>query len=1200
MTRVLSGALLATAIAVAAMVGGWSTPFFSAGAQEVSADANVRISAQRLEDGRVQFGLRARDGSGAYADPVEPRLNSFNPASTRTGRWLASSTLILQGDESGRGRLVPSEQFEPAPRTETTLVSGIEDWAGDIRYSAFHDADGDLVTTVSVYSAATGAPDGELRTTITCQDGETSVTLGGLSSEISKGATAREINVSWRVDGGAAGSERQAAWPVEGGTELITLAESRLAEALLGAGSALALSIGTTPALTTTIDLAALSALPVYNNLVHCAGDAIASAQSGHTELRIRARLRDDERIEFAVQQRTDDGWSENILPRLRVMRAFGAATNWLSSSPVSVAVPVAPAHTIHSPVPVLRPVADPINPILRSGWRTASLEYAAALHEAANLDSIVIVHGKDGLQLQVGCFGDVRRIHLVGASFDAIVASTLVIDDVQFAVDLIVTTGDNSATLRPTDTERMTALLRRAQSLSITLGAADLTTVTFDLAGLFETPIQTNIDQCGNYTDPDWQPVTEAQNGTTEAGATYWLGYPEWNDGRRATQVSIGASGEAAGPDEQPIRMTIFCQQRRIFQLANLPATDGEYTVRSRVDDGEWIDEAWRIRTTDRGWTYANFQTDYERLRSGTTVAYEIPLSPVVRASFNLTALFGTPVQANIDHCGEDVWPLTATYVPIGNAQGRASAAISYSARRAADGAVFTSVTSTITASDAPEGSVKLGVSCNSDDLYFSVGNMRTIEGNETDLSLSVDDRPAEISSWSVARITDSDLRSLLLWGKDAARLMAQMRGAASVTVEIPAGGLEPLVFDLSGMFDSPVQENLDECGYYKTGETRRLRPVFATCANDLDDAVSEGAETTDDATIDLSGWMAEAIILVAEAYHRADGVWPGFVPGEHQVVLAHRDAAGEITELLAINVSAPERLGAAMSFATAGTPFCSLARVDEIEGHALSVLNSIPNFQFQVYLGPQVSGVYVMIIDLGDDTFNPFADQRRGWREFVMHELFHHYQQTAFAYRSGRDFKSYVYDAGNLELATLEDRALRAAAVAVDAEVRLQAARHFVGIRFWRLAREPRVKHDEGQERIEGTPRYLERRLGFRFASDGSFQLVTDPEELLEDGRRPESWVREHYSFSRFYETGAAIMRLLEQLEVEDVVPRIEAGMSPAQVLADHLGVGPEMAEGLLAEARAAYDPDGDLPALAARLAAAAATEDWDGPGG
>ena len=1197
--RIFSAALLATAIAVATMVVGWSASFFSAGAQEVSADANVRISAQRLENGRVQFGLRALDDSGEYAAPVEPRVNSFNPASTRTGRWLASSSLILEVDESGRGRFVPSEQFEPAPPSETTLVSGIEEWAGDIRYSAFHDADGDLVTTVSVYSAATGATDGELRTTIICQDGETSVTLGGLSSEISKGATARQINVSWRVDGGAADSERQAAWPVEGGTELLSLPERSLPMALLGAGSTLALSIQTTPVLTTMIDLAALRDLSVYSNLVHCARDAVAS-KSGHTELRIRAQLREDKLIEFAVQQRTDRGWSDNILPRARLMPAFGDATNWLSSTPVSLNIVVAPVLTIISPDPVLLPVAEPTNPILRSGWRTASLEYAATLHEAANLDSIVTVHGKDGLQLQVGCFGDVSRIQLVGASFDATVASTVVIDDVQFAVNLNVTTGDGAATLRPADTERMTALLRRAQSLSVTLGTADLTTVTFALSGLFETPIQANIDQCGNYTDPAWRPVTEAQSGTTEAGGTYWLNYPEWNDGQRATQVAVDASGDAAGPDEQPVRMNISCQSTSFFRIENLPSVDGEYTVRSRVDDGEWIDEAWRILTTDSGWTYANFQTGYERLRNGTTVEYEIPLSPVVRVSFSLTDLFGTPVQANIDNCGVELWPNIATYVPIGNARGRVSASISYSSLLLTDGVISTNVASTTASDEAPDGMVGLIVGCGSTSgLLVDIIGLETIEGTRTDITLAIDDRVAESSLWTVNRYTRSDRAFASPRSLEPERLIAQLRGASVVIVEILGSGLDPFTFDIEGMFDSPIQDNLEECGYYKRGETRTLRPDFATCANDPDEAVSDDARTTAEATIKPSGWMAKASTLLAEAYHRADGVWPGFVPTEHPVVLAQRSAAGKITELLAINVSAPERLGEAEPLATAGTPFCSLARVGELNEQALSVLSRIPNFDFRVDFGPQVRGLYVMIVDLGDDRLNPFAYQE--WREFVMHEMFHHYQGNAFV----RDdfnhyFTDYAFDAGNLELAALEDRALRAASTAADSEARLQAARHFVAIRFWRAAREPRVTHDEGQERREGTPRYLERRLGFRYASDGSFQLVTDPEELLGGGRDSENGVKYYYAFFRFYETGAAIIRLLDQFEVKDVVNRIEAGLSPAQVLADHLGVGQEMAEGLLAEARAAYDPGEQLPALATRLAAAAAREDWDGPGG
>ncbi len=399
--------------------------------------------------------------------------------------------------------------------------------------------------------------------------------------------------------------------------------------------------------------------------------------------------------------------------------------------------------------------------------------------------------------------------------------------------------------------------------------------------------------------------------------------------------------------------------------------------------------------------------------------------------------------------------------------------------------------------------------------------------------------------------------------------------------------------------MFDTPIQQNLEECGYYKMGEFRRLRPKLVACTNDSESGAAGGSETTDVATVSSDGWMAEAITLAAEAYHSADGAWPGFDPTEHQAVLAHRDA-GQITELLTIGVAAPERLGAAATLATTGTPFCALARVAGLSEKTLSILNEIQNFSFQVDFGPMANGLYVMIVDLETDRFNPFVDHKAQWREFVMHELFHHYQHGAWAHVPGRNFKTYVYDSGNLELAALEDRALRAAATAKVQEARRRAAGHFVAIRLLRPERVAQIVHDEGQERIEGTPRYLERRLDFRLAEDGSFQLLTDPEELLADGRRSGEGVRRYFAFARFYETGAAIIRLLDLFEIGDYAPRIEAGMSPAQVLLDFLALTQDEVEQLLAEARAAYDPDNELPALAVRLAAAAAKEDWDGPGG
>ena len=95
MMRILSAALLTMAIAAAAMIVSRNTSFFRIGAQEVSAGADVRISAQHLANGQVQFGPGALSDSGEYADPVEPRVNSTSVSSARGVRMSPSAPLLV-------------------------------------------------------------------------------------------------------------------------------------------------------------------------------------------------------------------------------------------------------------------------------------------------------------------------------------------------------------------------------------------------------------------------------------------------------------------------------------------------------------------------------------------------------------------------------------------------------------------------------------------------------------------------------------------------------------------------------------------------------------------------------------------------------------------------------------------------------------------------------------------------------------------------------------------------------------------------------------------------------------------------------------------------------------------------------------------------------------------------------------------------
>ncbi|MCY3567878.1 MAG: hypothetical protein OXH38_04585, partial [Chloroflexi bacterium] len=596
-TRILASRTTTTvalaAIVLVASVASVLTEHTARGQEAGAVLGELRIAAQRQENGVVRFGLRASDGSGGWTQPVRPKSHWFDPATTSTGLWLVSSSLTLEVDDAGRGRLARSDRFEPSPSGSLELVGGVEGWAGDARYSAYHDEQGDLVTEVSIYSVSVGAPDGELRTSITCRDGDASVRISGLPGSLGVGATSQQIPLSWHVDHGTRHTERWPMFSAATGPELVQGAESRLAKALLGYGSQLALTLGGTTNLTTTIDLDELRALPVYNNLRHCGGDA---TPSGHTELRIRVQVRADGRIEFAVQQRTADGWSDNILPRARVIAAFGEATGWRSSSPVSVRVELGTPQAVILPDTVVRRAPEPIMPVMRGGYRTASIAFGMFTQDVegfypTKVNSVVVAFSAQGLQLEVGCLDDERRVALGGAPSDATGDLTLAFDDRQLVAEWSVSRDAGRVSLSPVDNERTIQRLREAQSLSVEVGSASAALVTFDLGELFATPIQSNIDQCGNYAAPAWQPVTTGLFVQNDRGEYYRVYYPEGNDPQRGSQVRVAAveGAPAAGSDRLDLVMNCFSGSLG-FTIWGLPNVGQPDSIRLRIDDGEWV----------------------------------------------------------------------------------------------------------------------------------------------------------------------------------------------------------------------------------------------------------------------------------------------------------------------------------------------------------------------------------------------------------------------------------------------------------------------------------------------------------------------------------------------------------------------------------------------------------------------------------
>ena len=339
--------------------------------------------------------------------------------------------------------------------------------------------------------------------------------------------------------------------------------------------------------------------------------------------------------------------------------------------------------------------------------------------------------------------------------------------------------------------------------------------------------------------------------------------------------------------------------------------------------------------------------------------------------------------------------------------------------------------------------------------------------------------------------------------------------------------------------------------------------------------------------------GWETAAVESLSVGYAGATDIWVGFDPGEHPAIVVCKSGDGEVGSVLAINFPAPKRLGIARELDSTGTVFESLHLVQDLDPAVENGLESVESFEFSIQLG----GVdaFAIVARKDDPSLDPAT---LDWTSYFIHELFHRHQDRTFTGPFGdQDVENYPVTAETIAMAALEARALRAALEAGSQTDREVAARHFAALRMARLLEDGRVGLDNEQERVEGSARYVEHRLAgndTRFWYNGGnyhVDLFGDPDSLLEQGIR----VRDYHAFDRFYATGAAILRTLDLLGVRDADLAVQNGMSPAEVLMDHLFVSPADVTGLVSEARAAYDPDSELSSVSRR---AAASIDWEIP--
>ena len=63
-------------------------------------ETEVRITAQRLADGRTEFALQQREADDGWSERLLPRARFF-PATATVGRWLSSTPLTVRAPDAG-------------------------------------------------------------------------------------------------------------------------------------------------------------------------------------------------------------------------------------------------------------------------------------------------------------------------------------------------------------------------------------------------------------------------------------------------------------------------------------------------------------------------------------------------------------------------------------------------------------------------------------------------------------------------------------------------------------------------------------------------------------------------------------------------------------------------------------------------------------------------------------------------------------------------------------------------------------------------------------------------------------------------------------------------------------------------------------------------------------------------------------------
>ena len=323
---------------------------------------------------------------------------------------------------------------------------------------------------------------------------------------------------------------------------------------------------------------------------------------------------------------------------------------------------------------------------------------------------------------------------------------------------------------------------------------------------------------------------LTGGYLGNGRRGDLWWSASVDNETGRLATFVVRHV--ELEEPTGAAARLTVECtaddRLRAEVWWQGIPTLDSrvEYRIgggapvsqRWRIGEGTWSGEAWSYHLSLRP------EVTVAALNWGAESDSELHFSfdtggETTSASFPLTGLFTTPAQVNLSRCGSSHAARDPDAAVI--ASGSADDDFWWGTREDDDGTTRTFVVMESHLAGAPGHVVRLQVSCRSGDLRLDSFWELDVDLDRT-VRYRLGSRDFAEQEWGSGNA---------LWGEDEFKwvgaggqsaMIAHLAWAAAagedLTIETHAQEQAALkytaVFDLNGLFETPVQPNLARCG--------------------------------------------------------------------------------------------------------------------------------------------------------------------------------------------------------------------------------------------------------------------------------------------------------------------------------------------------------------------------------------------------